>query len=466
MKKIIVATLILCCSFSGVGHSDAKIQQATVRQAVLGASTKLAALQSYGTLTFFKDFENSQASLNADYSAGSATATYAVTRSASTPATYFNSSGVMITETTTAPRYTKGFYDALGWHLGGGLLIEQAATNLVPDSADMSAASWTVTNATVTANTTTSPDSGVNADTLTATAANGTMLLTSAVSSKTFSVFIKRKTGTGNIQITSNSGTAWTTVTLPESGWGYFVSPQETSTSQTCGVRIVTSGDEVYVWGAQFETTGDYSTTYIPTSGGSVTRNKETIKYANTSNRTKASESIFLKIKPLVGSTNILNSKHFIASETKNRLIDGPQNTGVFRAFANITDSSSSAVGDITGWTQNQSTVVAATFQHRSPYVAGYKDGISRGTNDTADDFTDPNWGTSFFIGSDLLGNNGSSFVIQALAIYSDVKHPADVYAISRALGQPFKLLLEDGDSALITETGTEPKILLEDQIS
>ena len=422
-------------------------------------SQKLNDLIGFGNLKFFKDYETSQSSVAADYSSGSTTGTLTVTRASGSPGTYINANGIVTTQVATnnTPRWFNGYYDDIGprtTYNVGGLIIEQAATNLVPDSAAFSAATWTVSNTTditVTDNATMSPDGTGNASLLESTAANSTIILTTAVTAQTFSVFLKRVSGSGNIQITANGGTTWTTVSLPASGWGYF-QRKEAGASQTCGIRIVTSGDSIYAWGAQFENTGNYATTYIPTSGGSAARSKETLTYVNASNRTANSETIFVKVKPFCNSTDS-NNKHLLATQTKNRLMDAPQNLGTLRLYPNNTDSVTCATTNMSGWTKFQSNVFTAVFQHASPYVAGYKDGVANGTNETADDFTNPAWGTAFQVGADLAGNNVSSLVIQAIAIYSDAKSATDVLNITKILGLPPRLLLEDSSNILI-ETG------------
>lgn len=164
-----------------------------------------------------------------------------------------------------------------------GLLIEEARTNSALRSEEFDNASWTKSNVTVSANSTTSPDTTTNADTLTASAGNGTCTqgVTTTAISWTFSVWLKRLTGTGNVQITMD-GTTWVTQTINSSAWTRC-SVTQTGVSGTSnpGIRIVTSGDAVYAFGAQAEA-GAYATSYIPTTTATVARNADNIALTST----------------------------------------------------------------------------------------------------------------------------------------------------------------------------------------
>ena len=154
-----------------------------------------------------------------------------------------------------------------------GLLIEAARTNSALQSQTLDNASWTRTSLTVTADTAVAPDGTSTADTLTATGDNGTLkqgVGTTAVSWAN-SVWLKRKTGSGNVDITMD-GTNWVTQTINSSTWTRC-SVVQTGVAGTSnpGVRLVMSGDEVYAWGEQAEA-GGYPTSYIPTVGATVTR--------------------------------------------------------------------------------------------------------------------------------------------------------------------------------------------------
>lgn len=163
---------------------------------------------------------------------------------------------------------------------GGALLLEPAATNRCDYSEAFDNAAWTKSNCTITANSIASPAGATTADTLTATAANASCLdsITLASSTVRFSVYLKRKTGTGNIDLTVDGGSTWTTKAIT-SEWARYDITQAAVTNPNVGIRIVTSGDEVYAWGAQLTQQSAISS-YIPTSGSAVTRAAETLSYS------------------------------------------------------------------------------------------------------------------------------------------------------------------------------------------
>jgi hypothetical protein len=132
---------------------------------------------------------------------------------------------------------------------------------------------WRNTNVTVAKNQT-GIDGVANAcSSLTATSANGTCIQTiNLVSgSRTASVYLKRITGTGNIQVTLD-GVTFSTVELSTTEWRRIVL-SGTVTIPTVGVRIATSGDAVAMDFAQVED-GGFATSPIMTTStaGGVTR--------------------------------------------------------------------------------------------------------------------------------------------------------------------------------------------------
>jgi len=189
-----------------------------------------------------------------------------------------------------------------------GYLSESQRTNRCLYSEDFSNAAWVKTNCTISANSTEAPNGSTTADTLTATGANATCIQDLGVvasAKKTGSVWIKRKTGTGNIQLTMDGGAGWTTVTVTSS-WVRFDLSQ-TLADEDFGIRLVTNGDEVYVWGAQVEQdlfagSISWATSYIATSGASVTRNEDNLYYAGTGNISALNGTSFCEFYAYSGS--------------------------------------------------------------------------------------------------------------------------------------------------------------------
>ena len=194
------------------------------------------------------------------------------------------------------------------------LLLEPSRANLVIFSENLDNASWTKIATTATANTTTSPDGTLSADTILANGASGLHAVqTNAVSytsgtAASFSIFAKKGTNdfmqlaapaavggmfanfdlnTGVVgTLGTTSGTNPTSsITDYGNGWYRCVinfTPNATSASVS-NVAIVSSASAVRVqsnslatsiilWGCQIETSAAYATSYIPTLGAAVSR--------------------------------------------------------------------------------------------------------------------------------------------------------------------------------------------------
>ncbi len=149
--------------------------------------------------------------------------------------------------------------------------IVAASANLLLRSEEMDNAAWTKTNLTTAgmANVAVAPDGGTTAEQLVASAANGsaTQAVTAASAGYVFSVYLKRKTGIGAVQLTLD-GSAWTTVAVT-ADWLRF-ELAGTLANPTVGVRLATSGDAVYAWGAQLEV-GSVAGPYAPAAAAPVT---------------------------------------------------------------------------------------------------------------------------------------------------------------------------------------------------
>ena len=185
-----------------------------------------------------------------------------------------------VTTTYLATTSAAKFAVPMDYDSGWAMLVEPAATNLCLRAQDFSNASWTKSNLTA-ARTATGIDGVANsASTLTATAGNATALqaITSGSSSRLTSMFVKRRTGSGAVEMTQDNGSTWTPITVT-ADWARVEIAAVTSTNPTVGVRIVTSGDAVDVDIFQHET-GSVATSPIETFSATVTRAADNINVA------------------------------------------------------------------------------------------------------------------------------------------------------------------------------------------
>jgi hypothetical protein len=177
-----------------------------------------------------------------------------------TPTTYFGQGAYLSANTPLAANPTSN-----------GLLIEEARTNRILWCRDATQANWVSTNVTA-AKDQTGIDGVANAaSSLTATANDGTCIqtITLASGSRTGSVYLKRITGTGNVQV-SLDGSTYSTVDLSASEWRRIVL-SGTVTNPTVGIKLAVSGDAVAMDYGQVED-GAFVTTPILTTTASVTR--------------------------------------------------------------------------------------------------------------------------------------------------------------------------------------------------
>jgi hypothetical protein len=182
-------------------------------------------------------------------------------------ATYIDGAGVLQTAAVDVPRFQDG-----------QLLVEGAATNLVPDPHDITAASWSVIGSlTRTSNTTTAPDGSMTAGAVVFVSGEPndridyqTPIVAESGQSYTYSVWLK---GSGTVEITINTttglgGSDELTVNLSPTWTRYSVSvtygPDVTGNVRIHGLIIrAESNPSVDFWNAQL-VTGLVQTSDIP----------------------------------------------------------------------------------------------------------------------------------------------------------------------------------------------------------
>lgn len=386
-------------------------------------------VNNLGGVLFFKNFSSGRSeTLDADFSVGSATATFTATRTGegNSPGTYVDANGVIQLQTATdnTPRYQGGYYDSTGFHAGNvGLMVEGAMTNRATYSGTPENAAWTKTNITADNDDagSSSPDGVATANSLTASAGNGsfTQAYTDASAGVyTASLWIKRKTGTGVVNLRANTGDAYTAITTSvTSGWTRVSVSSSSLTNPTFDLQLVTSGDAVYVYGMQLEK-NPYMTSYIPNATTALARGAEVLKYLIAGNRRADEESIYVKFVPsFTGTTKGNFTNNVMGTDTKTRIISDGW-AGDFVVYPNNNDSATCKNGAITSICSiNTSVLVTGVIKHSSPYIKLYKDGSDTSKDQTANDFTNPAWGTYMYIATSNGGTNQLNGIIQSVLI-------------------------------------------------
>ena len=339
--------------------------------------------------------------------------TLSITRASS--GTYFDASGVMQTASSNVARFDHDIstLDSLG------LWSERESENTALWSEDVSNAVWVATNVTKGSNSVTTPR-GVASTTvrLTASAANGTVLqsVTSASANRGYSVYMKRVTGTGNIQITLNGGSTWTTKTLTSS-WQRFDVSGFAITNPQFGVRIVTSGDAIDFWGSQLETYasgGISASSYIFTEGSSASRAAETISTPNVNFYNALAGTFYTKAskRPNSATGYIYAATDGSNNDRWSQLVDSDADAWLFIATTGTGGASILTTGDEYA---NEMVVQTAAAMEQND-VAFYADGSLLGT-DTSCDM--PNGVNALTLGS-LNGTSQFSGHLQEIRYYNE----------------------------------------------
>ena len=188
-----------------------------------------------------------------------------ITFTRSSTGTYVDEFGVIKTAASNEARFD---HDSDGNSLG--LLIEESRTNEFPYSEDFSNSSWTKVNTTVTTNAATAPDSTSTANRLQIGATNGVVYnntVGGVASNSTISMWVKAvNPGTDDVFRLVSAGDLSGDLTATNE-WVRYTFTSNTFTSSLHGIArpADNTAADVYVWGAQFEETKLFPTSYIPT---------------------------------------------------------------------------------------------------------------------------------------------------------------------------------------------------------
>jgi hypothetical protein len=153
-----------------------------------------------------------------------------------------------------------------------GILAEEARTNVALWNRDLTNAAWVKAGVTAAKDQTGIDGVANSASSLTATGPAATILQTIVLASSTRqqSAWVKRITGTGVVNMTTD-GATWTAVTVT-AGWTRVTIPaQDTVVNPVLGFQIITSGDAIAVDFVQNER-GTGASSEIATTTTEVTR--------------------------------------------------------------------------------------------------------------------------------------------------------------------------------------------------
>jgi hypothetical protein len=267
------------------------------------------------------------------------------------------------------------------------LLLEPQRTNLATFSEQFNNAAWTKSNATVTANTSVSPDGYASADTLTVSAGGYLyfqVVSYSAVSGQSVTLSLFAKNQINNFLVIGGATTAGTDVYRIENygnGWyRHILTRTFTATASTTLQYIVATVGTHIIWGAQIEA-GSYATSYIPTLSASVTRVADAASKTGISSLIGQTEgTIFLDVRAVLDTTT--NQDYSVSDgTTNNRALIRLNNSGLINAIGVFGGSVEFNMGT-TPYVAGSRYKIALAYKLND--IALYVNGVQAATDNTA----------------------------------------------------------------------------------
>ena len=330
----------------------------------------------------------------------------------------------IVTEATGAAIGSGDYYaDASGPF---GYVAEGARTNLCLWGRDFSNAAWVKTNVTAVKDATGRDGAAAVASTLTATASNGTcrQTVTSASATRTISCDIKRKTGTGTIEMTVDGGSTYTDITSQINGstWARVQVTQAAVTNPSVGFRIGTSGDAIYVDYFGLES-ASFASSRIHTTTAAVTRNAGSGSYASSSNITTANGVMVLEwTPPYTGMGTVALWGSYVDASNYTRIFHDGANIVFRRRVSGVNYDATKALTYAAGTTYK----IAARISNATGgdvFIAGVK-----GTN--SPNTSALQLGANFSVGHDGNGANHSFAPIRNVKHYDTALTDEQVAAL------------------------------------
>lgn len=291
------------------------------------------------------------------------------------------------------------------------LLLEPATTQSLQNSENFSSGSWSKGNLTSTSDQAISPDGSQTADKITPDSITGVIRIsqiqTVSASDYTLSFFVKSNGrqfiqllfsgvlnptayanfdlingivtgGDGNIE---NFGNDWYRISLSASlnsgGDRVYLWVIDTATASRGAVSTGNGTDGYYVWGSQLEQ-GSYLTSYIPTSGSSVTRSADVCGDSGTSAEINSEEGVlYIETSALA---NDLSERRFGISDGGSGNVVRVGYTGISnRIIAVIYNGSNQAVMTYTSPDITANSKIAVKYKAND--FALWVDGVKRSSD-------------------------------------------------------------------------------------
>jgi hypothetical protein len=197
--------------------------------------------------------------------------------------TYFDSAGTLQTSSSNAPRFD---YDPIT-HAANGILIEESRTNILPYSNNFS--TWTKATGTSSTQNVAGPD-GVANSAWTAIISNSgpglyyDLSTTYLGTTATLSIWLRSSSGTQTVYVHRGNTSTPKLLTVGSSWQRYSATLSNTTNRDYFELRTNGNGSgtgglstaTLQIYGAQFEI-GSFPTSYIPTTGATVTRAADTL---------------------------------------------------------------------------------------------------------------------------------------------------------------------------------------------
>jgi hypothetical protein len=309
------------------------------------------------------------------------------------------------------------------------LLLESARTNLVTYSQDFSNAVWNKSNSSIVSNQITSPDGTLNADKLvanTSAAILSATFISSGNTDVTVSFFVKADTlshfsiteafyfGTiTNFDLSLGSSDNGK-IQYYGNGW-YRCSKTYTYASgqQIVAIQIKTGATgSLYIFGGQYEQ-NSVASSYIPTSGSTVTRSADVCDGAGTSAEFNDSEGVLYAEMRALSSSDTSSRRLGI---TKNGTYEGLRlQLGNGNISATLYDGTSNVYNTIVNF--NNSIFNKAALKYKENDFAFWINGFKYDSQSSGSTFTE---GTLNDISFDYVGGNDFYGKTKELAVFKE----------------------------------------------